>query len=283
MHREIQTKVVPLTLATCKQFASMVEWKGERLLKKSRVDSLRREFEKGHFYSPTWSTVKVGNRVYRMDGQHSSNMLASIPPDNFPKGLHVFLREFQADSIADLPKLFGDFDRSSSSRTMKERVKACAAIYGDISEIGLDYVVRGTGAISYSKNGGTQSPFEDREAILSDPYNRKFVVWMHSVTTDKIIWRVPVVAAFFDMWNVDQSDAGIFLSQVASVSETNKQPAMKLREFLRTNTSAGGCSTKMGAPPRMFYVKSIHAWNAWRNGQTTELKYFASSDLPKPW
>ena len=43
----------------------------------------------------------------------------------------------------------------------------------------------------------------------------------------------------------------------------------------------GGGSNKIkAAPDREFYVKCIHAWNAWRRNETTNLNYYADADVP---
>lgn len=281
-YREGSTEIIPLTRSVAEDFATMPSWKGERPLNQRRVDLLRDEADRGAFHSPVWSVAKVGNATYRMDGQHSSTMLSQLPKDKFPRNLKVTIREFECSSATDLPILFSKFDRSWSSRSIKERIIAAAAIYRDMPKIGADYIVRGTGGIVFSMNKMSGDKGDQRTEILSNANNRSFICWYYNISTSHLVWRVPVVAAIYEMWQIDREDAEKFLTAIAKGGE-NKQPIIAIREFLLKAKSTGGNSPGQGSPPRMIYARCIKAWNAWRNGETTSLRYSATADLPKPW
>ena len=62
-----------------------------------------------------------------------------------------------------------------------------------------------------------------------------------------------------------------------SVKDGSRVLALFLRDALTTR-KPGTNSPKWA--PRAFYVKCIHAANAWKSGYSTDLKYHEASPLP---
>jgi len=97
--------------------------------------------------------------------------------------------------------------------------------------------------------------------------------------------RLPTVYAMLLTWEKSQSDSKLFWKQVRDGEGlTRKMPAFKLRNYLMTNNWNRGKGT-MGIPNRIatfheMVSKCITAWNAFRKGSTTDLKYYANKPIP---
>jgi hypothetical protein len=55
-------------------------------------------------------------------------------------------------------------------------------------------------------------------------------------------------------------------------------PDRKLAKYLANPGISAAPSLQVRQ--RVYFIKSIHAWNAWRTGKTTNLKYSATSGVP---
>jgi hypothetical protein len=70
----------------------------------------------GELISFQWATAKLDSKVYRVNGQHSSTMLARLN-GNFRDNCVVHLDEFEVDSKDGLVNLFRQYDPRKSSRS----------------------------------------------------------------------------------------------------------------------------------------------------------------------
>ncbi len=80
---------------------------------------------------------------------------------------------------------------------------------------------------------------------------------------------------------------GLRLSELCSVTtrkrSTNQNlPDRKLARYLLTvGVHVGGGTHKIKtASQREVYVKCIHAWNAWRKEESTDMKYYVDKEIP---
>ena len=71
--------------------------------------------------------------------------------------------------------------------------------------------------------------------------------------------------------------------------ESGAQPELpdrRLARWLNQYCLTKGGGTRFQPPsrraqPREFYVRCIHAWNAWRKKKTTTLRYVQTDDIPR--
>ena len=73
----------------------------ERVLDPVRVKHLRQKAEAGQLVTFHWSKAKLGSHLLRMNGQHSSNMLAGLN-GQFPHSLKVHIDTYEVDTESDL-------------------------------------------------------------------------------------------------------------------------------------------------------------------------------------
>jgi hypothetical protein len=121
----------------------------------------------------------------------------------------------------------------------------------------------------------------------------EFVVWLSGILTAgregenrqraKHLNRQPVAAAMFATYQRSQSASLEFWTAVRDETDTAPtMPTRKLARYLLTVgvDSGSGASRIRTVPPREMYVKCLHAWNAWRKGETTNLNYYPDKEVP---
>jgi hypothetical protein len=87
----------------------------------------------------------------------------------------------------------------------------------------------------------------------------------------------------FATWQKAKQAATDFWTSVRD--ETGPSPTTPDRRLARYLLTVGldrgkGALGVRKAQPREFYVKCLHAWNAWRKQETTNLNYYADKPVP---
>jgi hypothetical protein len=79
----------------------------------------------------TWSVAKFGDKMVRMNGQHSSTMLCNLN-GAFPTDGKVHLDTYRVDSTEGLALLFRQFDDRKSGRTPSDVAAAYQSIHPNL-------------------------------------------------------------------------------------------------------------------------------------------------------
>jgi hypothetical protein len=278
----LKTEMVPLTRQVAEHHRDLPQIPGDRPLKSSHVKHLHNCHESGLFYSPTWSVVLYQGQHLRIDGKHSSNMLCSLN-GHFPSNLHVTIRHFLAETEEDLAILFAQFDNQVSTRTRAERARVHLKLHQELSAIAPTSVTKATSGIAYAlSDDGTQKfSREDQEQLIHS--QKEFILWANQFVGTRRMSRPGAVAAMFMTWMRDNGAANEFWMLVRDQShEDPKNASRKLGKFLELSIyDPLDQATKRKWTTRAFYVKSIHAWNAWRGNCGTDLKYHETAPWPK--
>lgn len=287
MYVEKRVDTLQLTPELARQVSAMPTFVGDRDREspkgRKRIAWLKSLADRGYFFSPCWSTVDYDGDTYRIDGGHSSAALTELN-GTFPSGLVAVIRRFECDSPESLADLFSQFDNRRSLRTIMDKVKAHKSIESELDDIAPTYVGRAADGIAYCLSGcGEEAPRLDEDARISLIHTHgDFIQWARAYIGHRFLRRVGVVAAIYATYSVAPGPATEFWTLVRDESAPNRLDATRtLAKFL---TESHGDHRRGGAavPTRGFYVKSIHAWNAWRKGRTTMLKYHPKSPLPRP-
>jgi hypothetical protein len=285
-------KVVPLTKDVARKFRDMEGVPNDRNLSVNRIEAYRKIAEAEMFRPLQWATAKCieTGGTYRVNGKHTSTLFSEDGVD-IPSGLVAVVEHFKCDTMEDLAKLYSTYDSRGQVRTTNDINKSFAAVDPDLKEIPVNIVSLCVTAISYTKYGAsyTARSAAERAEVLFDPHNKKFVQWVSDMIVGKdsrYIKRSPVVSAMYDTWRRGQKAADEFWCAVRdNTGESPHCPDRKLGKYLMTRTvnTGNGGAKNMGASacsPREMYVKCLHAWNAWRKGTTTDLKYHAECKIP---
>jgi hypothetical protein len=99
------------------------------------------------------------------------------------------------------------------------------------------------------------------------------------------MFRGPVFGAMYGCYLRSRKDATEFWKAVRDeTGEKPDCPDRKLARWLLSSFVNVGLGSRIPearrASQREFYVRSIHAWNAWRKGERTDLKYFPKATVP---
>lgn len=287
--KQVETKTVPLRLEIAKHCHRMKTLKGDRdpdtAKGRHRIAWLYGLLRAGLFHSPTWSYVKLlpknpkGKPIeLRVDGGHSSRMLVEAGPD-FPDNLEVTIRIFEARNMEQVIELYEQFNAQGSTRTTTDLIKNRKAYEPELEEMSpssIRSIINGIACHLKLRN-----PREEYEVLDLIRPHAKFIAWCGEFVSSKQLRRPGVLGAIFATYKDDSSNALEFWRRVRD--ETGPAPECATRMLGRF---LHDCLLKRSRldinwSSRAYYVKCHHAWNAWRRGDGTNLKYHPNSDLPE--
>jgi hypothetical protein len=284
-------KTVKLTKQFAKEFSEMDPAPHDRPLSPRRISVYQKLLDSGAFRPVTWASAactETGGK-YRVNGKHTSTMFAEL--DKLPE-FFVTLEEYQCDSLEDVARLYATFDSKMMSRTTRDINLSFAATIPELAEVPSSIVNLSVAGISYAKWGQdtyNHQPAERAECLLDHPL---FITWLSELLTGGAISmkqkmglvRMPVAAAIYTTYNKAKGAALEFWSSVRDeTGHSPSTPDRKLARYLATTGLIGGDRakrTKAVSGNREIFVKCIHAWNAWRKGELTNLNYHATAKIP---
>lgn len=286
MFRQTGVELVPLTTEYVRWFSSLPTLKGDRdrdgFKGRRHVAWLKRLLDDGLFMGPCWSVAVLDGVRFRVDGGHSSRMLEEAN-GQFPTGLMASVRTFHCDSVVDLAELFDHFDNRNQIRTGKDKVTARKSVFPQYAEVSATAMERILAGIAWwlRSCGGHDHIDEDSKVRLMNDHD-EFILFARPFLSRNWLHRADVIAAMYATWKKDQRAAGEFWTLVRDESAPdNTDPTRALASFLRDAKADWHNKTRWTS--RAYYTKSIHAWNAWRQGRKlTVLKYHDVDSLPRP-
>jgi hypothetical protein len=280
-------KVERLTKRLAKYYAEMEPAPNDRPLSRKRIEMLRKEVNEERFRTCEWAEATCGEtaKLYRINGKHTSTLFNEMNGEFPTEPIHVICQRYECDTLADVASLYSTFDSKISSRSQQDINRIFAAAHPDLKDIPARIISRCVTGMSYAVwglKGDSGVSQEKRAQLLIEHPN--FVLWFVSVLTAdaQFLNRGPVVAAMFQTYQKAQRDSNEFWVRDGSGARPTA-PDRKLQKYLlQTSVGVGaGCrSEKERDDSRAMYCRCVHAWNAWRRGDTTDLKYYAKSKLP---
>ncbi len=282
MFHQTGVKIIKLDYEAAKNMAKMKEWRGERPIKDWRIGFLADKVDRGTFYTPTWATGTFRDRTYRMNGQHSSVMLADLENGDFPTGMKAVVLEFACETEQDMCDLFSEFDPNRSVRSRGDIALAHASIHRSLKDIPERPLLWTTAGIAFalSKAFNARKVTTDERAALLHEYP-SFVLWGSNFHHRPGFRRTGIAAAMFTCYERDSVAADQFWNWVGRQSHTDPQHVSRLLAavYQRADASVSAHPVK----PAELYAKSIYAWNAWRrNEKLTVLRYLTQAPMPTP-
>ena len=283
MWKEIDPMLIPLTPSAAKAHRARPTIPGDRDAESTqgsaRVDWLKRQIEAGEFFTPCWSVAEISGTTYRIDGGHSSLAL-SDPVAQCPRDKKVLVRRFVAENMIDLANLFSHFDNRKSVRTATDKVRAHASTQPGIDGIKATWVLKSLAGIVSFMNDGESARMDDDERISLMHVESDFIAWSEEFVKNKHVGHVGAVALMFRSYNLNPTLAHEFWSMVRDeTGPAPNHPTRVLLSYLRNVSISKRQVIECGT--RAQYVKSIHAWNAWQRGTISDLKYHASTPIPR--
>ena len=289
MHRHIATEVVSLTKELADNFSGLPTFKGDRsrdtAAGRSRIAWLEQLLHDGKFHTPKWATAALDGTIYRVNGGHSSAMLANLN-GAFPKNMQCVIDRFACETRDDLADLFSQFDPRQSLRRITDKINAHKGVHDDLDSVSPTDIQRITSGIAYYVAHDGDGPHLDEDAKIRLVHREQpFILWASQFSGKRHFSMTGVAAAMYATWTRHRHEAEVFWEEVRDRSNpSNTNASRMLGEFLIENVSKKKYAS--GAPlwsTRAYFVKSIHAWNAWNRNETTNLRYMEDCGWPKIW
>lgn len=233
MLRKTNVELETLTPEIAKTFATMDRLPGERPLKPKRLKFFEEHIVNGTFIDPTWSVgvCKADGKKYRLDGQHTSTILASLAPEVFPKDKLVTIVTYEFDSITeDAVMLFDMFDNPASARNNEEMMNVFRAEHEELTDTSSAMCVAvGNGIYQYesAQEKGKLYPPRVRGLYFHDERNINFAQWVRDLFSAEgvkngwLLNKSGIVSEMLADWILSAEVASEFWSYVLKENHTD--------------------------------------------------------------
>lgn len=276
-----------------KWYLSLPGLPSEREIQKDHVEKLKARMLNGMMLEDNVSvaTIGVNGKTYKGNGQHTCT--ARNEPNGDAPNLKINYCHYDVASLADAAQLYAQFDPSWGGRRFPHIAGAIWSTDGMLKKFGSKrFLSLAAGAIAFDKMGRT---FRAKQQLTGDDrinlpkQHTKAVEILQQITEEEShhLMRDAVFCAMYQTIRVDAEAALRFWSDVRDGAMLEKDdPRKRLEVYLRRIVSnMGPGSTKAANVNRKpgnneLYTKCIHFWNAWREGRTTDAKWYPSAPLP---
>jgi hypothetical protein len=292
-------KTVKVTKKLALDHSELTPAPHDRPLSERRLEIYRKVAREGGFRPVSWATALCleDSEVYRVNGKHTSTMLANWTGEDIPDFLAV-VEEYECDTIEDVAKLYATFDSTTQSRTARDIYLTFAGTVPELANLPVNHISTAVSGMDLHQNrgvptGGRRQAADRAELLLEHP---EFVVWASEILSGgqdnlggskdkrrevKHLRRSAVVGAMWATWLKAKGAATEFWTLVRDeTGATPNTPDRKLARYLLTTGADKSRNRAKVASPREMYAKCLHAWNAWRKGEGTNLNYYPEADVP---
>ena len=283
--RLVKSEVRELTAEIARQFHELEPSPTERELNTSRLKHLREKAEAKQLIAFMWAQARFGDRVIRVNGQHSSHMLVEMNGD-FPRGLKVHLDEYEVSDADGLALLFRQFDDRKSGRTPSDVAGAYQNIVPELQDVAKPIGKLAIDGVSWYrlKVEKAPSPRGDSQYTLFHEFAlHDFIKWMNEVFSMKTpeMRSTAVVAAMYASFTADPREARKFWESVARGGDQYDENAAAtvLDEWLKAVRAK---EEEYQPKPAQIYQGCIYAYNAYRKGQPLKTIKYDFKTYPEP-
>lgn len=294
MYNLMEAEIVVPTKAEAEKTYSTNAYEGDCKLYEEHVAFLVSEMEAGNFHVCIWAFARMGGQIYRINGKHTSLAMQRVD-GNLLRKLKVCHLLFKCDDAADLAALYSTFDSMESSRKARDIYQIYAAGVDDLRNIPgrvRDTAVSGLALWRWDRLGNAHSARERGELLTK---HAAAVIFINSLfrgadgeaaqECNRMLLRAPVTGAMAATFHVSQKAAREFWMEVRDGSNPDpRNPSRVLQKWLlgaAVSTGRGACpSGRRPDSRRGMFVRCLHAWNAWRDGTATDLKYYDAAKIP---
>jgi hypothetical protein len=285
MFQLIGKKLKEITPTLAEKYLAANIYEGQRPVRAKHLVMLRDSIESGRFLTGDIAIAKQGwngNDDMLANGQHQC--LAVIATG---KPIVAVVGEYSCKTPEDFAILYRQFDNNAVRSLSEIAIPEARALGLQWNRRFISTVLAG---VSFLEGQGGMHKNKRVESLAKYTKEGNFIHEIFSSRKSsecKHLSRGPVVAAMIKTFRKNSADAEIFWEQVCDGENLpGKSPALKLNHYLLSANVAVGkgiASPSLGAPAgyREMYGKCIVAWNAYRKGDTTALKFYADKKLPE--
>jgi hypothetical protein len=283
--RLVKYEVRPLTRAFAEEFRMLTPSPTERVNDPNRMKHLRTKAEKGLIVPFNWAVARFKDRVFRMNGQHSSGMLTGLEPVLFPEDAKVIYSEYEVDTPEDMALLFRQFDDRISSRSPIDVSGAYQGLYSDLAEVNRGVAKMAAEAIAWYDKYIERLAVpvgDDRYSVFKDEGARRFIVWLDTVMSIKTpeLEKTQVVAAIYGTYQTNRDAAEGFWVEVSRGGDeyNDRAPSSLLDGWLKAIKEDK--DDEYDVKGAEFYQGCAFAWNAFRQARSiSAIKHDTSKGL----
>jgi hypothetical protein len=283
MYRKVTVESVPLTPELAAQFARMVPLPGERCLRPTRRAYLAAQLLRRKFSGPDWAdgTCKTDGITYRLDGQHSSDLLANLPTGaEFPADLLATITHYEFDSMEDAADVFNLFNNPRSVRNNADMMGVYAARVPGLETFSREFLVDVSNGLyefeAQRKRRGA------KDAVLLGPRDRG--LYFLYPNRPEFVTMLEWLAAFRELKNAMFLHRPVIVSEmlahrmaaptVADVfwplvyTETHADPDHETRVLAEAFRELLAVASRPKLDQSVFRRKTQRAWRQFRAGQS---------------
>lgn len=287
-------KTQKITKQLAEKFANMDPAPHDRPLSEVRLKVYEKIIMAGGFRPVDWAAAycKDTGSTYRVNGKHTSTLTSGMGLDAV-QDLYAVVSYYECDTLEDVARLYSTYDSKTQSRTANDINQSFASCVPQLEGVDSRTINLCTGAIWYSQILEAYKNMQQAERAEALLEHHDFVVWVYDLlgrnTSGKgktaHLKRMPVIAAMYSTWNKAPQVAKRFWEAVRDETGARpEEPSRKLAKFLLLNSTLNmrgdGKSGRYRVKEREFFVKSVHAWNAYRTDEPTNLNYTATAKPP---
>jgi len=283
MYRKLAVDSMPLTPELAAEFAALPPLPGERDVRVARRMYLLVQLQRGKFSGPDWADghcVATG-LTYRLDGQHSSGMLTTLPEGtHFPTGLLATITHYEFDSMGDAADVFNLFNNPRSVRNNADMMGTYAAQVPELEAYSRDFLVDvANGFYEYEQKRHAAKakdavllPSRERGIYFMVPNRPDFLEYTHWLANfrdrknSSFLHRSIIVADMLTHRAADAAIAEAFWGLV--FSENHPDPDDETRMLAEWFREQLAVSAKPKLDMKAFRRKTAMAWKRFRISQS---------------
>jgi len=276
-----------------RRHAELPDWSGERPLKNAHVEGLMDRIKAGKAIPFIWMTIKVGQIVYRENGNHSANAIVRLDEAGLlPNQPYIIFRsDFKAEATDGVAELFWQID---SQLTMRSKLDIAGAYVGlserlkDLTPSGAKAALEGIRWHEVKIEGTMMPSGEEMYTLFNNEAYHPFIRWyaQTNLANMKPVNKRPAVGAMYAQFEESETQTKEFWSQyLTGEAVITDSPVGRLRDLLDSHNagaaSSANCikqgkskspkSTLVGdmlTPDQLYSFCNI-AWNCFVSGEQT--------------
>lgn len=262
----VSSETLPLTRALAVAHRDMPASPTERTFSDSRAKRLRANFDDGLLLPCQWAKATWKGKDVRMNGQHSSFVLAEM--EEIPEGSFVHMDTYKPTSEEGMALLFRQFDARYSNRSSTDCSHAYQGLFEDIAEVDEVKALAAIKGINrYHRFTGEGECFsgDDIGKMFFNKAYYKFIFFTADLLSGKCkeLQRNEIIAAVYGTFLQSEERSKEFWRDVKTAAKDDS-PSQVLDAQLEKDKDQS--DTKKKLKQDQLYGMCVRAWNAYVAG-----------------
>lgn len=283
MFELVSRKIKQVTPDLAAQFLAANSYAGQRPMRKKQIKAITAAVETKRFLTGSIAVAHQGwngGDLMLANGQHQCTVVVET---GLP--INAVIEEYNCKTPEDFADLYRQFDNNAGRSLAEIAIPEAAALKLNWRK---NFITALLSAVSFLENQNGMHKNERVTFIRKYLKEGNFIKDIISAATDsdtKHLRRSPVIAAMIVTFKKCAADAEVFWEQVRDGDNLPaSSPALRLRNYLLSTSISFGRgvnaeSLNASASVKEMYAKCLVAWNAYRSGGTTQLKYFPGKEI----